>query len=160
MRLSRLFQYGSAILICEAAGFVGSFFTTPALAPWYASLTKPAFTPPGWIFGPVWIALYALMGVAVFWVWEKGPHRHEVRTAVCVFGAQLLLNVLWSLFFFGAQNPLSGLVEIAVLWGAIVVTIAVFAKISRPAAWLLVPYLAWVSFAAYLNFMIWFLNRV
>ncbi len=160
MRSSRHFQLILAILICEAAGLIGSFFTMPALAPWYASLTKPPLTPPGWVFGPVWFALYALMGVAVYRVWEKGPHHRRVRAALWAFAAQLVLNMLWPLFFFAAQNPLSGLIEIVVLCGAIVLTISLFARISRPAAWLLVPYLGWVTFAAYLNYMLWFLNRL
>lgn len=140
------------------AGGIGSFFTTPAIPAWYAGLVKPALNPPAWVFGPVWTILYVLMGVAAFLVWKNGWDKKGVRVALSVFGVQLLLNTAWSIIFFGLQSPSWALIEISLLWLAIVWTITTFYKISRPAAYLLAPYLLWVSFAAYLNYSIWTLN--
>lgn len=125
---------------------------------WYATLAKPALNPPSWVFGPVWTTLFALMGIAAFLVWRKGTHRRNIKIALGIFGVQLALNTLWSILFFGMQNPGVALVEITLLWLAIVATIIAFARISRPAAWLLAPYILWVSFAAYLNYAIWAVN--
>lgn len=144
--------------VSELAGIVGSFFTASAIPTWYADLEKPSFNPPSWVFGPVWTTLYALMGIAAFLVWQKGTQRKEVKIALSVFGLQLVLNALWSIIFFGLESPGGGLVEIVLLWLAIVATIILFGRISRPAAWLLIPYLAWVSFATCLTFAIWQLN--
>lgn len=147
-----------AIIISELAGIIGSLFTAPSIAGWYATLTKPALNPPSWIFGPVWTTLFALMGIAAFLVWKKGLDRKDVRIALSIFIGQLALNMLWSIIFFGSQSPEAAFVEIIFLWLAILATITVFAKISKPAAWLLLPYILWVSFAAYLNYSIWILN--
>lgn len=147
-----------AVVVCEAVGLIGAVFTAPAIGGWYVALAKPALTPPGWVFGPVWTALYALMGVAAFLVWKRGWRRREVRIALAVFAVQLALNALWSFLFFGWHAPGIALVEIAFLWLAILATIVAFTRISRAAARLLVPYIAWVSFAAYLNYALWALN--
>ncbi|VVB67469.1 TspO/MBR family protein [Candidatus Norongarragalina meridionalis] len=140
---------------CFAAAAIGSFFTMPAIATWYASLVKPAFSPPNWVFGPVWTLLYAMMAVALFIVWRE---KTEKRAAMTAFGAQLALNALWSAAFFGARSPFFGFAAIVLLWLTILDTIIEFRKISSRAAWLLVPYFLWVSFAAYLNYSIWMLN--
>lgn len=147
-----------AIAISELAGIIGSVFTTDSVNGWYVSIAKPAFNPPSWVFGPVWTTLFALMGIAAFLIWKKGLPRRNVRIALGVFIGQLILNTLWSIIFFGGQNPGGAFVEIIFLWLAILATIIAFAKISKPAAWLLVPYILWVSFAAYLNYSIWILN--
>jgi tryptophan-rich sensory protein len=147
-----------AILLCEFAGIVGSFFTMPAIPAWYASLNKPFFSPPNWLFGPVWTTLFALMGISLFLVWQKGLQNKAVNVAVSVFGLQLILNIFWSVLFFGLQNPSLALIEIIALWAAIAFTIKKFYPISRKAAYLLVPYIAWVSIAALLNAAIWLLN--
>jgi benzodiazapine receptor len=147
-----------SIIACQLAGVVGSVFTTPAIPSWYAALKKPPFTPPNWLFSPVWITLFALMGISAFLVWRKGLDEEGVKTAVGIFVIQLILNILWSIMFFGLRSPLAGLVEIACLWIAILVTILYFWRISIPAGILLVPYILWVSFAAVLNFSIWRLN--
>jgi len=144
-----------AVVCVEAAGILGAFFTTPAIPAWYASLPKPALTPPSWVFGPAWTLLFALMGIAVYMVLSKGWARREVKTAFGIFSAQLALNVLWSALFFGMRNPAAAFAEIIILWLAILATIVSFSKISKPAAWLLAPYILWVSFAAYLNYSIW-----
>lgn len=145
------------VALSQAAGLVGSLFTISAIAGWYSLLERPALSPPNWVFAPVWTTLYVLMGVAAFLVWKSGSGR-RLRRAMLVFGLQLSLNALWSVLFFGLQSPALGLVCIAAMWLSIVWTIVLFGKISRPAAWLLVPYLAWVSFASYLNAAIWLLN--
>ena len=147
-----------AIAIAELAGVVGSIFTTPSIQTWYATLAKPEFAPPNWIFAPVWTTLFVLMGIAAFLIWRKGLSRRDVKIALGVFLGQLVLNTLWSIIFFGLHSPGGAFIEIIFLWLAILATIIVFARISKPAAWLLVPYILWVSFAGYLNYAIWTLN--
>jgi tryptophan-rich sensory protein len=146
------------VVVCELAGVIGSVFTFPSIGTWYASLVKPWFNPPNWLFGPVWTILYALMGIALGLVWDKGLGSKEVRTALVVFVVQLALNVLWSIVFFGAQSLFYGLLIIIVLWVAIAVTIVVFYRISKRAGLLLVPYICWVTIATTLNLYVWLLN--
>ncbi|MFH0739626.1 MAG: TspO/MBR family protein [bacterium] len=154
--MNKIIKFLMAIVLCEGAGIIGSVFTTPAIGSWYATLAKPSFNPPNWIFGPVWTALFFLMGVALYLVWSSNnSSAGGKKTAVLVFFQQLALNILWSVLFFGMQNPMLAFVEIIVLWLAILMTIFYFAKISKTAAWLLVPYILWVSFAGFLNFSIW-----
>ena len=145
-----------AILICQFAGIIGSVFTTPSIPTWYAGINKPDFNPPNWLFAPVWTTLFFLMGISLYLVWEKGIKTS--RLAVYVFSAQLILNIIWSLLFFGLQNPFFAFIEIIILWVAILATILLFYRISKKAAILLIPYIAWVSFAAFLNYSIWILN--
>ncbi|OGE71502.1 TspO protein [Candidatus Daviesbacteria bacterium RIFOXYD1_FULL_41_10] len=156
-------KYGklfASIIICEGAGFIGSFFTIPAISIWYATLVKPSFAPPNFIFGPVWTVLYLLMGISLYLVWEKKDKRRVIRgKGLQFFALQLGLNVLWSAMFFGQKSPALGLLVIVLLWVAIFQTIKFFGKINTAASYLLYPYLLWVSFAAVLNFMIWQLNR-
>lgn len=146
-----------AVLMTEAAGGIGAAATTPKIASWYAGLNKPFFNPPGWVFGPVWTILYLLMGVAFYLIWED-KSKEKIR-AMKIFGVQLGLNMLWSFIFFGWEKPGWALVEIILLWASIMATIKSFGKMSRLAAKLLVPYLAWVSFATILNGAIYWLNR-
>ena len=145
------------IAACLLIGALGAVSTASSVDTWYAGLNKPSWNPPGSIFGPVWTTLYLMMGVSVWLVWRR-RHEVETRAAMMLFGLQMILNAAWSALFFGMQRPGWAAAEIVVLWLAIVATIAVFARISKPAAWLLVPYLAWVSFASFLNFTIWRLN--
>lgn len=145
----------AAIAISELAGIIGSLFTVSSLSTWYATLAKPSFTPPGWIFGPVWTTLFVLMGIAAFLVYKKGPRRRDVQIALAVCMGQLVLNTLWSFLFFGLHRPDVAFIEIIILWGAIVATIILFERVSKGAALLLVPYILWVSFALYLNYSIW-----
>lgn len=147
------------VLICELAGIIGSLFTTPSIPGWYAALTKPPFNPPNWVFAPVWTTLYALMGIAAYLVYEKGLKRDDVRKALVVFAGQLILNALWSIVFFGAHLILGAAVLIVFLWGMIAATIWLFSRISKAAAYLLVPYILWVSFATVLNISLYVLNR-
>lgn len=142
----------------EAIGNIGSLATFSQITTWYAALAKPAFNPPSWVFGPVWTILFAMMGVALYLVWRSGTKKAGVKTALSVFGLQLALNVLWSFVFFGSHQPYWAFIEIILLWLAILATIKLFYPISRLAAWLLVPYLVWVTFASFLNYAIWQLN--
>lgn len=150
---------GLSLLITGAAGAIGSIFTRSAIPGWYRTLNKPDWTPPGSIFGPVWTLLYALMGIAAFLVWQRRDEHPEARRGLQLFGVQLTLNVLWSGLFFGLRSPAAGLIEIAGLWLAIVATVVSFARVSRVAAVLMLPYLAWTTFASALNGAIWWMNR-
>jgi len=155
---SDIYKLGILILVCQLAGFIGSFFTRPAIATWYAELNKPRFTPPDWVFAPVWISLYILMAVAAFLVWRRGLHHQVARRALVFFGVQLVLNALWSFLFFGLRSPLGGLIGISILGIAIILTVQSFLKVSRTAGLLLIPYFLWVSFATGLNLSIWWMN--
>ncbi len=154
-KVSKLFF---AVTLSELAGVVGAVFTTAAISSWYVFLNKPFFSPPNWLFGPVWTTLYFLMGVSWFLVWIQGWKKRKVQVASYYFFVQLLLNTLWSLSFFGLRSPLLGLVNIIVLWIFIVLTMKKFRPLSKLAFYLLIPYIAWVSFASLLNAAIVVLN--
>lgn len=147
-----------AVTICLLIGFLAGFATQSSVDTWYTSLNKPSFNPPNWIFAPVWTILYILMGIAAGLVWAKGFYHIWVKTALYYFGFQLLFNALWSIVFFGFQKPFWALLVILVLLILILLTIKWFKIVSRPAAYLLLPYLIWVSFAMVLNYKIWELN--
>lgn len=148
-----------SIGICLGVGILGSFFTISAIPTWYATLNKPIFSPPNWVFGPVWTILYILMGISLYLVWSKKNPSTSLRIKVpAVFWIQLVLNASWSIIFFGMRNSTLALVDIIALWIAIVLTIKTFYPISKTAAYLLIPYLLWVSFATILNLMIVLLN--
>jgi len=155
MKLSNFFKLVIAILISELAGFIGSLFVSPAIPVWYEGLVKPAFNPPNWVFGSVWFILYALMGVAAFFIWREGLKRRAVKIALAIFIFQLIINIFWSVIFFGAHNTGLAFMEIISLWCAILATILSFYEINHKAAYLLLPYILWVMFAAYLNYSIW-----
>jgi tryptophan-rich sensory protein len=157
--MKKAFRILVFIVICELAGIIGSVFTASSISGWYATLVKPPFNPPGWIFGPVWTFLYAMMGLAAYLVYENGPGRPEIRKALTVFAIQLIINALWSIVFFGARQILGAVVVIVLLWVMILLTIRLFSRISKAAAYLLVPYLLWVSFASVLNISLYTLNR-
>ena len=158
MKSIELFKLIISILICHSAGFIGAVFTSSAIPTWYDSLKKPPFSPPNWIFGPVWIILYTLMGISAYLVWRQGINDSQVKTALIIFGVQLFLNALWSPIFFGFRALFAGLIVIIIMWIAILLTILAFLKISTVAAVLLIPYILWVSFATILNFSLWILN--
>ena len=154
---TKVAQLVTAIVACEGAGIVGSLFTISAINSWYITLNKPIFSPPNWLFGPVWTLLYFLMGVSLYLIWNKRTKINK-KIAYKVFFAQLLLNTLWSVLFFGLKNPAAGFVGILLLWYFIFRTIQEFKKISTLSSYLLYPYLAWVSFATLLNLAIVVLN--
>lgn len=160
--MNRSLKYVATLALCIAlpllAGVVGSLFTTSAISTWYAGLVKPVLNPPSWVFGPVWTVLYVLMGIAAFLVWKQGWYQKGVKMALGVFGAQLVANALWSILFFGMRTPFYALIDILLLLVLILVTIVLFYRLSKPSAYLLVPYAAWVSFATYLNYMLYVLN--
>ncbi len=147
-----------SIVLCQLAGVIGMVFTINSVPGWYASLIKPTFNPPAWIFGPVWVTLYLLMGISLFIIWKEGLKNKEVKSAFIIFVIQLIVNASWSVVFFGAHSVTGGLVIIIVLWILILITIIKFIKISRTAAILLIPYLLWVSYASVLIFSIFKLN--
>ena len=147
-----------SIVGCELVGLLGTPFTISAIPNWYVTLNKPFFAPPSWLFGPVWTLLYFLMGVSFFLIWRQGWQKKNVRTAGKYFLAQLALNFIWSPIFFGLRAPLLGLIVIAAMWVYIVMTIRKFYPLSSSAAYLLLPYLLWVSFATVLNAAIVILN--
>ncbi|MFA4999094.1 MAG: TspO/MBR family protein [Candidatus Paceibacterota bacterium] len=155
---NNIFKFLFAVIFCQLAGIVGSIFTFPAIKGWYATLQKPSFSPPNWIFSPVWITLFFLMGISLYLILKKDIRDKEVKKGLLVFVIQLLLNIKWSFLFFYMHNPFYAFLDILFLWLAIVLTIIQFRKIDRGAAYLLLPYLTWVTFAALLNFSIWQLN--
>jgi tryptophan-rich sensory protein len=141
----------------SAAGAIGSIATITNIPTWYAALEKPFFNPPNWVFGPVWTTLYVLMGISLYLAWTTS-YKKPKKWAYSAFGVQLVLNTLWSLVFFGLHQPWAAVVIIALLLVSIVMTIKLFWPISKPAAYLLVPYLAWVMFASVLNTAVALLN--
>ncbi|MBW2981050.1 tryptophan-rich sensory protein [Candidatus Woesearchaeota archaeon] len=147
-----------SIAIPLLAGFIGSISTSGSVSTWYQTINKPSFNPPDWVFGPVWTTLFILMGISLYIIWSKGLKKKGVKKALGIFGVQLALNILWSFLFFGLKSPLYGLIEIVILWAAILYTIILFSRVSRTASYLLIPYILWVSFAAVLNFTIFVLN--
>ena len=156
--MNTYFSLALSILLSLAAGAIGSVFTYSEIPTWYASLVRPDIAPPNWIFGPVWTTLYILMGTAAWLVWKADAVRTAKRRALLVYALQLALNTLWSFIFFGMHALGLALVEICALWLAIAATIYFFYPISRTAASLLVPYIAWVSFASFLNYTLWMMN--
>lgn len=145
-----------SIALCQATGVLGSLFTVQSIPTWYATLAKPSFAPPNFIFAPVWLVLYVLMGISFYLIIVK--KSKQKTKAIQLFLIQLFLNALWSPVFFGLQSPLLGLIVIVALLVLIVVTTKQFYRIDKNAAYLLVPYLLWVSFATALNGAIWVLN--
>jgi benzodiazapine receptor len=156
--MKRFGTYLVWILVSELAGVLGGLATRPAIPTWYATLVKPTWTPPGWVFGPVWITLYALMGIAAARVWIRHRRTSAGKRSLALFGAQLALNAMWSVVFFGLKAPGAALVVIVMLWATIFALILWWWRLERISAALLIPYLAWVSFATALNAAIWRLN--
>lgn len=158
----RKFQFGPfiiSLLITFAIGLVASLFTTPQIHGWYASLQKPVFNPPNWLFAPVWTALYMMIAIAAYLVWKRRNNSAAYRKARQIYFWQLLFNFSWSILFFGLHQILIALIVIALLWLSIIATMYAFNRFSKVACWLLLPYLLWVSFAGLLNFSIYMLNR-
>ena len=153
-----IYKFIIAVLIPLAVGSLAGYFTASSVNGWYTTLVKPSFNPPNWLFAPVWTSLYIMMGIALFLVWNSGAAEDVKSTAVTLYIVQLALNFLWSFVFFYAQQPGWALVNIILMWIFIFLTILWFGKISSLSAWLLVPYICWVSFATVLNFAIWKLN--
>ncbi len=148
------------VVTCLAVGYFSGMITREAITTWYPTLVKPSFNPPNWVFAPIWTLLYAMMGVAAGIIWNQlETDRTIVKKALQFFAIQLALNAVWSYLFFGLKNPMLALLEIALLWLMIYETYLKFVKINKIAGYLLLPYLAWVSFASVLNASIFWLNR-
>lgn len=148
-----------SVLITQAVGIASAYFTLPEVEGWYSTLKKPVFTPPDWSFAPVWTVIYILIGISAYLVWQRRNDSSHYKITLWVYIAQLLLNFLWAIVFFGMHQILGGLIDTMLLWIAIIANIIYFGKFSKLAAWLLVPYLLWTSFAAILNFWFFMLNR-
>lgn len=148
----------SCILGCQLVGILGTPFTISAIPTWYATLNKPFFSPPNWIFAPVWTLLYLLMGVSLYLIWTHRGKKKQTREAIMYFLAQLACNFLWTPVFFGLKSPFLALIVIIIMWILIVFTIKRFYALSKTAGYLLIPYLSWVSFATMLNAAILLLN--
>ncbi len=146
------------IVVCLGVGFLSGIATSGSINTWYTTLNKPAFNPPNWLFAPAWTILYTLMGISVAYIWHAGWKNAAVKTAIFIFVAQLLLNAFWSVAFFGMQNPPFALAVILILWVLIFICIVRFKPIKALAAYLLVPYLLWVTFATVLNVSIILVN--
>ncbi|HIH50154.1 TPA: tryptophan-rich sensory protein [Candidatus Micrarchaeota archaeon] len=159
MRIRKPLALVAFIILCEVAGLFGSVFTINSIPTWYAGLSKPAFTPPSWLFAPIWTTLYLLMGISAYLIYESRTRKRGARMALSVFGVQLALNVLWTLAFFGLRSTLLGFAMIVLLWIAIAATIIEFVRIRKDAALLLVPYIVWVTIAAFLNYFLLILNH-
>lgn len=158
-----LIKLAVSVSACLLVGFIGSLATFPAIPGWYASLVKPSFSPPNFLFGPVWTILYIMMGISLALIWVRDGKGKKGQAgkkgeAIAFFIFQLILNSLWSILFFGFKSPGLALIEIVALWFSILLTMVKFFSISKTAGWLLAPYLAWVSFASILNFAIFRLN--
>ncbi|HAX48290.1 MAG TPA: tryptophan-rich sensory protein [Ignavibacteria bacterium] len=156
--MKKIIKLVVSIVVCQLAGVIGSIFTVSNINTWYIDLSKPLLNPPNWVFGPVWITLYFLMGIALFLVWNKGLDSRFSKNAFILFIVQLVFNAMWSIVFFGLHQLLISVFVIIILWLLIFVNIVQFGKISKPAAYLLLPYILWVSFASYLNIAIYILN--
>ncbi|MEP7254479.1 MAG: TspO/MBR family protein [Ferruginibacter sp.] len=153
---SLVLKISVCVVLCLALGLLSGFSTVESINNWYRFINKPTWNPPDWLFGPVWTLLYVLMGIAVALVWHT-PHQNK-KTAIIFFASQLVLNLAWSFIFFNLHAIGWAFTEIMIMLVLIAITIAVFYKISKPAAWLMLPYLIWVSFATVLNGSIWYLN--
>ena len=148
-----------SILACFIAAGIGSLFTFKAIPEWYAGLRKPRYTPPNWAFGPVWTVLYILMAISVFLIWQKGLSTNGVLLPFILFWVQLIVNVFWSVIFFGMKSKGGGVITIIVLWLLILATMITSFRVSGWAGALLIPYIIWVTIASYLNIGVWQLNK-
>jgi translocator protein len=156
--MNNLIKLVLSIALPLLIGFASSYFTITGVDSWYTTIQKPSWNPPNWIFGPVWTTLYVLMGISLFLIWKAGTSKETKRSALILFALQIIANFFWSFIFFDQHQMGLAFAEIIVLCLLILLTIFSFAKINKVAAWLLVPYISWVSFAAILNFTIWRLN--
>ena len=157
-KLAGTWKFIIAILLCEGIGITSGLLASANNNLWFATLKKPTWNPPGYLFGPVWGTLYLFMGISLALIWNNQTSKQSKRKSYILFAIQLTLNFLWSILFFNFHSPLLALIDIILMIVTITLSIFSFANFSKPAAWLLVPYLAWVLFAAVLNFTIWKLN--
>ena len=147
-----------SIGICQTVGILAFIFAAPSISSWYTTLTKPSFAPPDWIFAPVWFTLFTLMGISFYLIWQEGIEKKAVKSAIVIFIIHLFFNFFWSTLFFSFKSPSLAFCEILILWIMIISLVPQFGKINRLSAYLLMPYLYWVTFASLLNYSIWLLN--
>ena len=158
--MNKISRIAIVVIICLAVGYLSGMVTRASITTWYPTLVKPSFNPPNWIFAPVWTSLYVMMGVAAGLIWNQiTTQKSAVTKALQIFAIQLILNALWSYLFFGLHNLMLATIEVVLLWLMIFETYSQFAKINKTASYLMLPYLAWVSFASVLTASIWWLNR-
>lgn len=155
----KLLELTAAILLSQSAGIIGSIFTVENVPTWYASLVKPAYNPPAWVFAPVWITLYFFIGIAAYLIWQRRKESATAPAALAVFTFQLVINTMWPVIFFGAHAMFIAFIDVFALLILTAVMIYLFAKTDKRAAIILIPYLLWTAFAAVLNFNIWLLNK-
>ena len=158
--MNKFSRVAIVVVICLVVGYVSGMVTRTSITTWYPTLVKPSFNPPNWIFAPVWTSLYVMMGVAAGFIWNQiTTQKAAVTKALQFFTIQLVLNALWSYLFFGLHNLMLATIEVVLLWLMIFETYSQFAKINKTASYLMLPYLAWVSFASVLTACIWWLNK-
>ena len=158
--MNKISRIAIVVIICLAVGYLSGIVTRASITTWYPTLVKPSFNPPNWIFAPVWTSLYVMMGVAAGLIWNQiTTQKLAVTKALQFFTIQLVLNALWSYLFFGLHNLMLATIEVVLLWLMIFETYSQFAKINKTASYLILPYLAWVSFASVLTASIWWLNN-
>lgn len=159
MKISNYSKFILNVIICQLIGIIGSTFTRSSVPTWYAGLNKPDFNPPNWIFAPVWFTLYFMMGTSSYLIWIKGIENKSVKISLIIFLFQLILNALWTYFFFGLHSPFYAFIDIIALWIVILLVSLNFYRHSKTAGLLLIPYILWVSFAGVLNYYILVLNQ-
>ncbi len=147
-----------SLALPQLAGLIGALFTVSAIPTWYASLQRPSFSPPNWVFGPAWTILYILMGISIYLIWQRIKEGKKIKSVMFLFWVHLFFNAIWSIIFFGFQNPKLALINIVIIWLFIIILMFKFWKINRWSTYLLIPYFLWVSFASILNYFIWYLN--
>jgi len=158
LNLKNFWLFIMSMGIVFLVAYLGSILTTPNIATWYSTINKPSFNPPNYLFAPVWTALFFLMGISLFIILKDGKGKKYYRAACWSFGAQLFLNVYWSFLFFFAHEPALAFFGLVSLWSMIIVNIYYFFQIKKSAAYLMFPYILWVTFAGVLNYAIWYLN--
>ncbi|MBU0981285.1 tryptophan-rich sensory protein [Patescibacteria group bacterium] len=147
-----------SVIVCQCAGIVGSLSVGTSVTTWYEPMLKPSFAPPNWVFAPVWTIMYTLMGIALYLIISDSKKSAERNVGLFFFGLQLVLNSLWTFLFFGLQNPPAAFLEIVLMWFCIFATVYYFWRVRKQAAYLLIPYLMWISFALVLNYAFWQIN--
>jgi tryptophan-rich sensory protein len=158
MERSNIIKAINSIAFTVGLGAASGYVTVREIPTWYATLNKPSFNPPNFLFGPVWTILYILMGISVYLIWKQAPSPQR-KKAINLYLIQFAFNLAWSFIFFNKHQIFLALIDIIAMWFCILLTIFAFSKFSKLAAWLLVPYISWVSFAAILNTAIWVLNK-
>jgi len=158
MKKEQIIKLSSSIAITLSVGAIAGYCTATEIGEWYAGLSKPFFNPPNYVFGPVWTVLYILMGISLYKIWQTSSHKRK-KISLILFFVQLFFNMMWSFIFFKGHFIGWALIDICIMWTLINVCIGFFYQVNKTAAWLMIPYMVWVSFAGVLNYAIWILNK-